>query len=82
MTQISGLLPMLPELVLACGAMLMLMVGVSVYQSERSAAIVNGFCVGVLALVAFILVMRAGRPHTRCSAAVSWSTTMRASSSC
>ena len=60
--QFYGLLPILPEIVLAGGAMLMLMVGVGVHQSERSAAIVNGFCVGVLALVALIIVlMPAGR---------------------
>ena len=53
----QGLLPILPEGVLACGAMLMLMAGVGVYQSQRSAGIVNGFCVGVLALAAFVVVM-------------------------
>jgi proton-translocating NADH-quinone oxidoreductase, chain N len=43
--------------VLAGGAMLMLMVGVGVHQSERSARIVNGFCVAVLALAALVVVM-------------------------
>ena len=55
--QLQGLLPILPEAVLAGGAMLMLMVGVGVHQSERSARIVNGFCIGVLALAAFVVVM-------------------------
>ncbi len=54
--QLVGYLPILPEIVLAFGAMLMLMVGVGVIQSERSASIVNGFCIGVLALVALAVV--------------------------
>ena len=48
--QSSGLLPLLPEFVLGIGAMAVLMLGVSIAQSERSSAIVNGFCVLVLAL--------------------------------
>ncbi len=61
-TQISGLLPVLPEIILACGAMLMLMVGVCTVQNERSSAIVNGWCVGILVLVAgFLLSVPAGR---------------------
>ena len=55
--QWQALLPILPEAVLAGGAMLMLMVGVGVHQSERSARIVNGFCVAVLALAALVVVM-------------------------
>jgi NADH-quinone oxidoreductase subunit N len=55
--QWQALLPILPEAVLAGGAMLMLMVGVGAHQSERSARIVNGFCVGVLALAALVVVM-------------------------
>jgi NADH-quinone oxidoreductase subunit N len=42
------LAPLLPELVLACGAMLMLMIGV--FIGERSAAMVNTWCVAVLVL--------------------------------
>jgi NADH-quinone oxidoreductase subunit N len=56
-TQWQALLPILPEAVLAGGAMLMLMVGVGAHQSERSARIVNGFCVAVLALAALVVVM-------------------------
>src|SRR4249920_142464 len=51
MTQIPALqdlIPFLPELVLACGAMLLLMAGVMI--GERSAAIVNGWCVIVVLL--------------------------------
>src|SRR6202158_6357447 len=60
--QLSALLPILPEIALACGAMLMLMVGVGMTQSDRSAAIVNGFCIAILALVAFVVVwVPAGR---------------------
>ena len=55
--QWQALLPILPEAVLAGGAMLMLMVGVGAHQSERSARIVNGFCVAVLALAALVVVM-------------------------
>ena len=45
---LQDLMPMLPELVLACGAMLMLMAGVTF--GERSAAGVNGWCVIILLL--------------------------------
>ncbi len=51
MTQIPALqelMPFLPELVLACGAMLMLMAGVM--AGERSSAIVNGWCVIIVLL--------------------------------
>ena len=58
LTQISDLRPMLPEIVMACGAMGMLMVGVGIYQSERSARIVNGFCLAVLALTGLIVAMQ------------------------
>ena len=58
LTQISDLRPMLPEIVMACGAMVMLMVGVGIYQSERSARIVNGFCIAVLALTGLIIAMQ------------------------
>jgi len=62
LTQIQGLLPVLPEIVLACGAMFLLMVGVSIYQSERSAGIVNAWCVVLLVLAAVcVLLVPAGR---------------------
>jgi NADH-quinone oxidoreductase subunit N len=54
---LQELLPILPEGVLAGGAMLMLMVGVGAHQTERSSRIVNGFCVVVLALAAFAVVI-------------------------
>src|SRR5215475_11079108 len=47
------LLPLLPELVLACGAMLMLMAGVII--GERSATMVNSWCVIVLVMAGFAL---------------------------
>jgi len=56
-TQMQGLLPVLPELVMAGGAMLLLMAGVSVPQTERSASIVNGWCIGLMVLVGYIIVM-------------------------
>ncbi|HEX3858866.1 MAG TPA: NADH-quinone oxidoreductase subunit NuoN [Pseudolabrys sp.] len=58
--QLSGFAPVLPEIVLAGGAMLMLMAGVMI--GEKSAALVNGLSIGVLALVAACIVMMpAGR---------------------
>ena len=53
LTQIQGLLPVLPEIVLALGAMLLLMFGA--LAGERSAPIVNGWSVGLLALAALAL---------------------------
>src|ERR1041385_8292790 len=45
---LHDLIPLLPELVLACGAMATLMLGAAI--GERSAAVVNGFCFIVLLL--------------------------------
>jgi NADH-quinone oxidoreductase subunit N len=60
LTQISGLLPVLPEIVLAGGAMVLLMAGV--VQSERGSASINGLSVGLLGLVAvFLFSIPAGR---------------------
>jgi len=60
--QFQGLLPILPELTMAGGAMLLLMVGVGVPQTERSARIVNGWCIAMMMFTALILVlMPAGR---------------------
>ncbi len=60
--QFQPLMPLLPEAVLALGAMLLLLVGVSVTQSERSSGIVNGFCIAIMALAGFALVvLPAGR---------------------
>jgi NADH-quinone oxidoreductase subunit N len=56
MNQLANLLPVLPELLLAGGAMLMLMVGVSIHQSARSAYIVNAWCIAVLVMVAAVLI--------------------------
>jgi NADH-quinone oxidoreductase subunit N len=62
MTQVQWLWPVLPELVLGVGAMVMLMVGVGIHQSERSASIVNVWCIALLVLVAATLVyVPAGR---------------------
>jgi NADH-quinone oxidoreductase subunit N len=62
MSQVQWLWPVLPELVLGAGAMLMLLMGVCVHQSERSSAIVNAWCVVVLVLVgATVLYVPAGR---------------------
>jgi NADH-quinone oxidoreductase subunit N len=57
LTQMQGWMPVLPEAVLAIGAIVMLMAGVGVFQSERSARIVNGFCILVLALAAAAVVV-------------------------
>jgi NADH-quinone oxidoreductase subunit N len=53
MTQFHGLMPVVPEIVLAVGAMLMLMIGV--VASERSSAVINGLCVLVLVGVALLV---------------------------
>ena len=55
--QMQGLMPLLPEAILAVGAMVMLMAGVIAFQSERSSRIINGFCIAILALAAFAVVM-------------------------
>ncbi len=54
---LQPLMPVLPELILAFGAMLMLMIGVCIVQSERSASIVNAWCVAILVAVAWVLLM-------------------------
>ena len=62
LAQFQGLLPILPELTMACGAMLLLLIGVSVPQTERSARIVNGWCIAVMALAGYaIVLLPAGR---------------------
>jgi NADH-quinone oxidoreductase subunit N len=54
------LLPVLPEIVLACGAMFVLMVGA--FAGETSARGANGLCVAILILVVIIeLMLPAGR---------------------
>jgi NADH-quinone oxidoreductase subunit N len=53
--QFPALAPVLPEIVLACGAMIVLMLGVT--MGERGAAFINGLCIFVLALVAFLIVL-------------------------
>ncbi|HEY4142740.1 MAG TPA: NADH-quinone oxidoreductase subunit NuoN [Pseudolabrys sp.] len=57
LAQLQSLMPVLPELVLAGGAMLLLMIGAFSAQTGRGAAIVNGWCVGLLVLVAWVLIM-------------------------
>src|SRR4051812_16027128 len=47
--------PVLPEIVLACGAMLMLMAGV--FMAGRSSRIVNSWCVLVLVAAAIALIL-------------------------
>jgi NADH-quinone oxidoreductase subunit N len=48
-TSIQAMMPLLPEIVLALGAMAMLMLGVGF--GERSSGVINGLCIGVLGLV-------------------------------
>src|SRR5262249_20449396 len=62
LSALNDLLPILPELVLACGAMLMLMFGA--FVGERSSAMVNGWCVGGLVLAGVALVWLPAGPHT------------------
>jgi NADH-quinone oxidoreductase subunit N len=57
---LHGLLPILPELVLAIGAMVLLMIGVA--GNERNSAVVNGLSILVLVGAAgILLLMPAGR---------------------
>ncbi|HEU5016349.1 MAG TPA: NADH-quinone oxidoreductase subunit NuoN [Pseudolabrys sp.] len=61
-TSVGALLPIVPEIVLALGAMLMLMIGVT--QGERYSVVVNGLCIVILlAAVAAVLAIPADR-HT------------------
>jgi len=60
-THISALLPIVPEIVLAVGAMVLLLAGVS--QGENSAALVNGGSIFVLALAALFLSALPAGPH-------------------
>jgi NADH-quinone oxidoreductase subunit N len=53
-THLQNLLPVLPEIVLAIGAMLILMSGA--FAGERSARVTNGLCIGILLLAGFALV--------------------------
>jgi NADH-quinone oxidoreductase subunit N len=60
LTDFHALMPIWPELLLACGAMLLLMIGV--YSGEGSARFVNGLCIVLLLAVgALIVLMPAGR---------------------
>ena len=61
LSALHDLMPLLPELMLACGAMLMLMFGA--FIGERSAAMVNGWCVVVLVLAGVALVWLPPGPH-------------------
>ena len=61
LSALHDLMPLLPELILACGAMLMLMLGA--FIGERSAAMVNGWCVVVLVLAGVALVWLPPGPH-------------------
>ena len=61
LSALNDLMPILPELVLACGAMLMLMSGA--FIGERSAAMVNGWCVVVLVLAGAALAWLPAGPH-------------------
>jgi NADH-quinone oxidoreductase subunit N len=54
MTHIQDLMPLLPEIILACGAVIVLMGGV--IEGERSAPAVNCWCIGVLVLVAYAII--------------------------
>src|SRR6185437_178728 len=61
MTQMSALVPVMPEIALAIGAMLMLMAGV--FAGERSAPLVNGISVLILAAIGFLVLRVPGVRH-------------------
>jgi NADH-quinone oxidoreductase subunit N len=57
---VQALMPILPEIILACGAMLVLMAGA--FSGERSGAVVNGWCIIILLVAAgFLLSLPPGR---------------------
>ncbi len=58
MTDMQSLIPILPELVLACGAMLLLMLGV--YAGEGASRFVNGLCILLLVAVGACVVLLPG----------------------
>ena len=53
-THLQDLMPLLPEIILGVGAMIVLMGGV--IGGERSAPAANGLCIGVLILVAYAMI--------------------------
>ena len=55
LTHVGNLWPLLPEILLGIGAMVMLMAGVM--SGERSGPAVNGWCIGLLVLVGYALLM-------------------------
>jgi NADH-quinone oxidoreductase subunit N len=55
LAHVGNLWPLLPEIVLGSGAMLILMFGVM--GGERSGPAVNGWCIGLLVLVGYALLM-------------------------
>ena len=60
LSNVNALMPILPEIILACGAMLVLMAGA--FSGERSGAVVNGWCIIILLVAAgFLLSLPAGR---------------------
>ena len=59
--QLSALWPVMPEIVLGGGAMLLLMFGV--FSSERSAAEINGTAILLLAAVAVLVLLVPGGRH-------------------
>jgi NADH-quinone oxidoreductase subunit N len=58
LTDIHALMPIWPELLLACGAMLLLMIGV--YAGEGSARFINGLCIVLLLAVGALIVWMPG----------------------
>lgn len=60
LSNVNALMPLLPEIILACGAMLVLMVGA--FSGERSGNVVNGWCIIILLVAAgFLLSLPPGR---------------------
>jgi len=62
LTNINALMPVLPEIMLACGAMLMLMLGA--FAGERSGSFVNGLCILLLIAVGAVVVWLPGGKTT------------------
>ena len=62
LTNINALMPVLPEILLACGAMVMLMFGA--FAGERSGSFVNGLCILLLIAVGAVVVWLPGGKTT------------------
>jgi NADH-quinone oxidoreductase subunit N len=71
MNDVPALLPALPEILLALGAMALLMVGV--FRGDQSTGLINGASIALLVIVGFV-VIRLPEDRTSPSVTASFST--------